>query len=296
MNMIYVALLFLVGSGSVQGYAVGYTRLYNATLKKSVDIVFDCHMWEKDLSPYEFRTLPVQEIKKRLYPTERHFLESVERIDSSKNASSTALVCETRGYDVRANVFLAHFIKLLAQRLSVITYVDADKVRNSYKCSNFKACEKAFPLSSGRIIQMICNAGKSSWRSYYDLYQKTFDKTYSYPGFWDQCRIADSEMLLHVLALPHSHVIVYCGAWHAGNIAQFLKEKAGYAEIYAHNAGVKKWKGRVSEMNPEHLWPLEHVPGEVSLEPQQPQQPKKRRGLLGAFSGFFSKISARFRG
>ena len=294
MNMIYVALLLVVGSGSVQGYAVGYTRLYNATLKKSVDIVFDAHMWEKDLSDYEFRTLPVQEIKKRLYPTERNFLETVERIDSSKNASSTALVSETRGYDVKTNVFLAHFIKLFSKRLDAITYVDADKVRHSHMNSSFKVSKKAFPLTSGSIIQMICNAGQSSWRSYYDLYQKTFDKGYSYPDFWDLAKIADVEMLLHVLALPHSHVIVYCGGWHAGNIAQFLKEKAGYTVVYAYNAGLRKRRSRSKrEMNQEHLWPLEYVPCDLPLEPQQPQQPKKRRGLLGAFSGFFKGLLGR---
>ena len=170
----YIRFLMVLVGGYAQAYVAGYARLYNPKLKKSVDVVYDLHIsgW---LSDYEFQTLPINQVKDRLYPTERYFLEALERINSSDNASSTALVCESHGRDVvGSRVFLGHLNSLIANRFQNITYIDADTVRTAiYSFESEPSLEmykKHFPLSMDNIIQLILQAGHSSWSSYHNLY------------------------------------------------------------------------------------------------------------------------------
>ncbi len=131
--------ILLIGV-QAKGYLTGYSRLYNSETKKSVDIVYDRHISEVQLTARDFQTLPVDEIKQQLYPTERRFLETVEIINASDDAEATAIVGETDGKDYRYGANLLSYLNsLVADRLHNLTYVDADmtraKVRNGHEGS-----------------------------------------------------------------------------------------------------------------------------------------------------------------
>ncbi len=294
MNVVrYISILLLIGM-QAKGYVVGYVRLYNPEMKKSVDIVYDKHVYE-DLTDHEMYTLSIDEIKQRLFPTERFFLEAVESIEQSDQAKSTALVCESHGKDVPgSHVFLGYLPSLVANRLRTIKYVDADMART--KLLDERTFTKSFlPLPLTSIIGMILNSGEKAWRRFYDSYDRTmkacegvtldtvFDND---KAFLNVCRLADVEMLMHILSLPHSRIIVYCGARHGANIVQYLKERAGYGSMYEYNADpiIDDADDCEGEMNSQHLWPLKYA----SLEHCAPNTSPESRGMWYRLVGFFS--------
>ncbi len=269
----YISVLLLIGM-QAKGCVIGYARLYNPETKKSVDILYDKHQPERSLSDYDFQTLPVDEIKQQLYPTERHFLEAVEYIDVSDDAEATAIVGESNGSDhAWGGKFLGYLNSLVADRLQNITYVDADMIRRN---GQIGPLHTMLPLSSGTAMRMIFNAGESAWRNYYEYYCEMNKKSEELT-WWNYCwnydiynenwyALADVEMLLHILSLSQSRIIVYCGGWHGAHLTQFLKEKAGFVDIYGYETGpVELWTYK-REIDCDHLWPLEYSP--VDLAPK----------------------------
>ncbi len=131
---------------------------------------------------------------------------------------------------------------------------------------------KMLPLSAGTVMRMVFNAGESAWRNFYRYYValnkkcEGLNEDNAWPERFEHYNLlTDVEMLLHILSLSHSRIIVYCGGNHGARITQFLKEKAGYVDIYEYNAG-KSYRVTKTEMSQDHLWPLEYSPVDQTPE------------------------------
>jgi hypothetical protein len=214
--------------------------LYNPSLQRTIDIVYDCHRPEKSLSTDDFQQLLVEEIKPQLYKSESFLLGVFEKLNSSNQASNTAIVAESSGDDVSfRNAFLGFLNRLVSRRMRNITYIDADTVRRL--------------LITKKEMRMP-NLPKPSIHAWHDLYNRSFGyyknkgklttadieliEEGSIESHIDFHRLADVEMLWHILNLRHKRIIVYCGAFHGSNIRQFLMKHAGYQEIYGYKTHV----------------------------------------------------------
>ncbi len=297
-----VVLTLLLGCVQTKAYVVGFSRLYNPETKKSVDIVYDFHVEERNLTADDFEYKAVEYLKKHLYSSERRFLEAVEGLNDSEEAYTVAVIGESYGTSGYKAMFIAHLNSLIADRLTSITYVDGDTARFRFLRGYRGVVKGVLSISAPEILGLILNAGKSTWRNYYELYDKTINVfTKKVPYLDDQYwrweyrgdnhfhALADVEMLKHILSLPQSHVIVYCGGWHGANIARFLREKAGFENIYEHGVTTfTEGQGRRDEIEPDHLWPLTYSSQMADYQAFNGPKP----GLLKKVSGFFGGIMA----
>jgi hypothetical protein len=232
MNKFPLFFILLLSGQQAKCYVSGYSRLYNPSLQKTIDILYDIHA-PKALNSYDFQQLLVDEIKPQLYETESFLLEVFEKLNCSNQASNTAIVAESSGDDVYSNdVFLGYINRLVSRRMKNITFIDADTFRAALRVN------KEMPM---------LNLPRPSIQAWHDLYGRSFEhyknKVNIFEG-WNlgvtdeetrYHRLADVEMLWHILSLRHKRIIVYCGAWHASNVRQFLMKHAGYKEIQGYD-------------------------------------------------------------
>ncbi len=248
---------------SMQAYVYGYTRLYNADTKMTVDLLYDFHI-PNSLTPYAMETLPLNEVREYLYPTERYVLEALERLNTSNEAQDIALVWETcKGFACPETRFLGSAECLIANRLENLTFIDADQARprlelaclgKAENISLFKSILFTTPLcfSSEQRKQIEKRSGVLVWNRLQKLLTKTvkhfksfgikefltiirherkdFSKKY-WKHFLAFSALVEIELLFHILSSSKKRIIVYCGGAHARNLKAFLTDSASWSVL-----------------------------------------------------------------
>ena len=112
------------------GYVYGYNRLYNAATKTTIDLIFDVHFFEHNLTQEDMETLPVDMIKPKLYSSEQRFIEALEHLDESSQPGEIAFIGESRSnHSYGFPYFINHLERLIAENISSISYIHADRWR-----------------------------------------------------------------------------------------------------------------------------------------------------------------------
>ena len=262
-SIIYGAIAYVLLSYSplLKSYAYGYTRLYRPDTQTTVDLVYDEHSAAKKLSHYDMDVLLCDDIKQGLYASERALLESLERLNQAHPHDVTVVWETSPGASYRDVQLLTYPQRLIANRLRNIHFVHSDTWRQDYprRLLSLLSGNSLLPLIDRNAI--IQESGPHGWDEYHGLLQKTTRKIIAQYGplkgilptsqrgdaTWTDhvychnnnnytyAELADLEMLSHVLASPHHHIVLFAGGFHCENIAHFLQSSAGYHEV--HSAG-----------------------------------------------------------
>ena len=267
--------LLLLVAKTTQSYVVGHTRLRDPQSGRSVDVLYDRHVIEKSLEKKDLDTLSYQEIKQRIYATEKVFLEALENISNADQASAVAIVGESKGEEIHAIFGIFPFIALLGnlvpKQFNDIAYRHGDRARwdyadwvievcngiNSFKEDYDLFCKDILPLSDDLMNDITINSGEKATQAFSELYHSTLGELHTMFDYFvkmqmagkprkEHANLADVEMLLHILSAQEPHIIVYTGAYHGKGIVNFLKEKLHYQVVCDHHA--KEYDYRDIEM------------------------------------------------
>lgn len=249
-----ILILLLSLSSSLAAYVEGYDRFIAPQTGKVIDLLHDAHVPEKRLSRRDFKHKSCSYIEKRLYPSEKRFMQALHVIN--ENAPNKCdVVWEQGKHEGYEKVFIANAKRLVDEQLLHIHLIRADFSRDCFEelLLNKRrrvlhvTFEDPVPLSEAMIMQIKVNAGKDGWDAYKKYHKKTIDRLHDAFGkdhsngvhfheedFYEHRAfdsLADIEMLSHILASSKPHVIVYAGGWHSQHIAKFLKKKLGYDHV-----------------------------------------------------------------
>ena len=226
----------------------------------TVDLLYDFHV-PNSLSSHAMETLPLDDVKDYLFPTELYVLETLERLNTSNEAHTIALVWETcKGFSCPEARFLGSADRLIAKRLSNLVYIDADQARprlelaclwKAGRMSVLKNMVYNTPIyfSSEQIMQIQARSGVLVWNRLQKLHKKIvkrfksfgfeklqtiirkerkdFSKKYR-QHFSAFSALVEVELLFHILSSPKKRIIVYCGGAHARNLKRFLVDSASF--------------------------------------------------------------------
>lgn len=224
---------------------VGYTRLFKPDTQTTIDILYDLHH---------------DHPKNQLFPSEAKLDQILSTLNEcNENVDLVWEYDESISFNLLqrdAIPFIGGYPMHIKENLTNLNFIAADRCRRSWYASLFKrslsgaACsifkntegstfEEPVPFGLERRRRMIKRAGNTVYENYVKLYAQTVGELTSYfsdfyrsgaPLSYDRdflfndayAKIADLEMLYHILVSDKKRVIVYCGAFHARNIAVFL--------------------------------------------------------------------------
>lgn len=242
---IAAALSMLCSSQNMIGYAYGYTRLYRPDTRTTVDLVYDYHKATRDLTHVEMDLDLCDDIKQGLYPTEKMLVESLEHLNR-EHPQDTTVIWEHDYNMLPAEVHLLTYPqRLVMNRLRNVHFVAADTWRHDYpSCisSLLRGGSLHHRVNRQAIVQQ---SGAHVWEQYQALMNLTVGKLLTaYGTYRDRvaasrhndalyrqlffaktpyAELADLEMISHLLASPHRHIVVFAGGLHCENIANFLR-------------------------------------------------------------------------
>lgn len=227
----------------------GYTRVFEPDTQTTIDILYDLH-----------HSHP----KKQLFSSEAKLDQILSTLNEcNENVDLVWEYNESTNFQLLqqgAMAFISAYPMHIAENFTNLNLIAADRCRRSGYAGLFKwdspflrytntegsTFEEPVPFGLERRSQMIERTRKTVYDNYVKLYAQTVAELTSH--FSDAYRnslpigerdiksteafdkIADLEMLYHILVSDKKRIIVYCGAWHADNIAVFLV-KNGYVPL-----------------------------------------------------------------
>ena len=265
MNFVHFAIALLFFSAPVYAYVCGYARLFKPGTKTTVDVLYDAHKQhpQKGLSPSEKK---LDHILTTLNTRTKGVDVVWEWNDILASNSQQVTDCFIWLHPPRIikNLRNINFISSDTCRLS--GYAGLFKWQPGYRFENSVGSSFAEPVPFGsqRRRRLLAQAGKTAFDKYEALYSLTVNKLDRYFSYYrkngmrlnldrdyyendDFHAIADLEMLYNILVSEKERIIVYCGGWHASNIAAFLINN-GYRVLNAS----KVWNWEV-EVRPNEL-------------------------------------------
>ena len=284
-----LAAVLILCSSPVYPYAYGYTRLYRPDTQAIVDIVYDVHTPTRALSHGDMEVFLCDDIKQGLYPTEKVFVESLEHLNQA-HPHDVTVIWEHAPHFYPAEVHLLTYPqRLVINRLRNIKFVSADTWRVDYPgciASLLGGGSLAHRVNRQAIIE---NSGNQVWGQYQTLMGATLrDVIATYAPHKDRVRnsqlndqlyknlffakapyskLADLEMLSHILGSPHHHIVLFAGGAHGESIADFLRCYAPYEVV--HSVVDRHF----NEINPQEL---KRITQEYGRRPSVPKQRTER--------------------
>ncbi len=254
-------LLALFLSSPLLAHIHGYTQLYNPTTNKTIDLLHDTHTKEFFLTTEQLQTLSLEEIKQKLYPTEKQLIKILEQINTPK--ANCIFICEaSKTHSYGNNAFLDNIQRLLSTRLCSIPFICADEWRRTPRGMIGFLLNGISPLDLVNKKTIIKESGNTVWLAFNSMidqattdictYTKSLNLTtegkdlliehfsqHPLPG--EQClyqqhyvyntvywKLADIELLSYILSAPHKRILVYAGGIHSEAIARFLHKHSDY--------------------------------------------------------------------
>ncbi len=248
------------------GYPCGYTQLYRAGTRTTVDVLYDLHVEERGISLDQLDRVSAsyQAFKKRLFESEKQVLHALERLNVTAEPQSIDLIWECyAAYRPGAPEFISYG-KAIKSFFKNLHFIYGDTCRDNGFCGLFKVkfdgeviqfpnragstFESPVPLSADRIKKIVLNSGQVTWLNFKHYYEETMKKArdhfkpfqkhvIDYERLFDNNEhydaLADVEILSNILASDKKRIIVYIGGWHSASIVPFLKAN-GFNENFTH--------------------------------------------------------------
>jgi hypothetical protein len=238
----------------LNAYVYGYTRLYRPDTQTTVDIVYDVHK-KTGLTHDEMEVGICDDIKQGLYPTEKVFVESLEKLNR-EHPNDTTIIWEHAPCLIYSGVHLLTYPdRLVKNRLRGIKFVSSDTWRLEYPSCILSILQGASLERRVNRNAIIQHSGYQVWERYqahmkeviddlvlmhardYDRIAHSChnDETYRSLFFakFPYAALADLEMLANILSSHHHHIIVFAGGAHGANIADFLRCYTPYQLVYS---------------------------------------------------------------
>ena len=248
--LVCIFTMLTFSSSCLQAYVFGYTRLYNKTLGRTIDVLFDYHVAEKTLSHDDLRYQPIEYLKLHMYPTDAFVLKMLEDLNGA--AEPVTIVWETSpAMNPRYPIFMSYGERLIKDRLTLLSYLHADTWRGEVGSIIRRIITIHDPLAGYSDIQKLRESSGESiinpWstlfadtltgiRNYYGPYKANLD-TLNYETHYRNnehfSKLADLEMLSHILSSSHRRIILNAGGAHSKRIVEFLIAHAGYEQVYS---------------------------------------------------------------
>lgn len=247
MNKVLLAMVLLSICPKLSAWVSGYTRLFKPDTKTTVDFVYDLHECSS---------------RDSLFPSEEKLGEVLA--DLNQMVGKIDLIWESRPEGGPAQLqyerepqFIGIYPLYICENLKNLNFIHGDTCRTSgyaalfnskFKTSNRAGStfEQPFPFGFERQSIMRLNAGRAVLDAYRALYSQTVADLTSYfsaymtgtpvevdRDFYNNpvfLKIADLELLYHILVSTKQRIIVYCGGWHGPNMTSFL-QRNGYVVL-----------------------------------------------------------------
>ncbi len=277
----------------VYGYTRLYRAPTGTGEGTTVDLLYDCHQpndlsinemeslpiptIKKELHPSELRVLEA--------------LEKINTSPLAKSVA-LIWENATEGVP-RDSSFIAYSHRLIRRRLRKIAYLYADtsRARVAMACMQGKSFfwgldpeytyrgisfRNPIHLCKGRIRKIIARSGKQAWKQLnslriravssfkncgieeFEKYLKMQEKGSGFAFFHERvflafCKLADVEILSHILATSKKRIIVYCGGLHAENIESQLIDLFKFTCEFSYGGRLPVFGRLPDELEPEIL-------------------------------------------
>ena len=249
-------LLGILISSPALAYVHGYTQLYNPTDGTIIDLLHDTHVAQLFATQEQLTTLSLEEVTKRLFPTEQLIITTLKHLDLPY--TNCVFICEASTYHSYGNTsFLDNIRRLLTQELIHIPLICADEWRRSPRGLVDFLMHGISPVELINKKAIIKQSGIIAYHQFENFIEEATDTIRAYtaslnlseakkadiiehfsrnplpanqleytkyhitnPTYW---KLADIELLSHILSAPQQRIIVYAGGNHCTRIAAFLK-------------------------------------------------------------------------
>ncbi len=237
------------------GYPFGYAILQQPVSQTRLDIVFDCHAPEIELTTDQIydHAASLHKVKPLLFPTEARVLTTLENIN--KSGQSVDLIWEdVHRMTGTKSVFLC-CAQLIKNTFTNVNFIHGDRFREWFgELFNVRNWDgsllpkinaagnffEALPLlPDDKINKIIKNHGSAVCQNYKSYYEKKMKAVQDYfrPFYKNDSvldvsqdlvgniaflEIANPEFLYNILASDKERIILYAGGFHGLTILPFL--------------------------------------------------------------------------
>ena len=259
-------LLVISISSPALAYLHGYTRLHNPTTNRTIDLLHDTHVKQLFATQEQMNSLSFEQLSKRLFPTEKLVLSLLTQLDTP--TTNCVFIGEaSKSHSYGNTSFIDNMRSLLAPQLTHIPLICADEWRRSPRGLIDFLMHGISPRALVNKEAIIKHSGITTWHKFENLIEKTTTNIRTYtnslnlseadkariiehfllnplpanqlqyhkhhvtnPTYW---KLADIELLSHILSAPQQRIIVYAGGIHCAALAAFLSQ-AGYEITHSY--------------------------------------------------------------